>query len=121
VSTAAALLQQASSVLNSPSGHSNRMACWIARTALEAAVDNLLGARQRSAPSATMRSKLTVLQVACGPDDEIAARAHYAWTGLSVACHHHAFELAPTATEVRHFISLVGTVVDAAPPLQYGR
>jgi hypothetical protein len=27
VSTAAALLQQASRVLNSPSGHSNRMAC----------------------------------------------------------------------------------------------
>jgi hypothetical protein len=41
--------------------------------------------------------------------------------GLSVACHHHAFELAPTATEVHHLISLVGTVVDAAPPPQYGR
>jgi hypothetical protein len=121
VSTAAALLQQASRVLNSPSGHSNRMACWIARAALEAAVDNLLGARQRSAPDATMRSQLTVLQVVCGHDDEIAARAHYAWTGLSVACHHHAFELAPTATEVHHLISLVGTVVDAAPPPQYGR
>ena len=120
MSTTAALLQQASEVLNGAGGHSNRMACWIARAALEAAVDNLLGARQCSAPDATMRSKLTVLQVACGPDEVIAARANYAWTGLSRACHHHAFELAPTASEVHHLIYLVGTLVDAAPPLRHG-
>lgn len=59
-----------------------------------------------------MRSKLTVLQVAFGPDDALPARAGYAWSGLSQACHHHAFELAPTVSEVRHLIQLVGTLVD---------
>ena len=80
---------------------------------MESAVDDLLDTKHRSAPDATMRSKLTVLQVAFGKDDDdLLARADYAWSGLSQACHHHAFELAPTVTEVRHLIQLVGMLVD---------
>ena len=102
------LLDQASAVLEGASdAHSNRAACWIARAALENAVDDLLAAKQRSAPDASMRSKLTVLQVAFDQDNDVPARAEYAWSRLSQACHHHAFELSPNATEVRHLIGLV--------------
>lgn len=112
MSTATQLLEQASSVLEEATAHSNRAACWIARAALESAVDDLLASKQRSVPDATMRSKLTVLQVAFGHEGDIPTRAEYAWNGLSRACHHHAFELSPTATEVRHLIHLVGALVN---------
>ncbi|MFL5406415.1 MAG: hypothetical protein ACJ79O_11210, partial [Myxococcales bacterium] len=61
-------------------------------------------------------SKLTVLQVAFLQEDDIPTRADYAWSRLSQACHHHAFELAPTAAEARHLINLVGTLVDDVTP-----
>lgn len=112
MSTPAALLEQASAVLLEASPYSNRAACWIARAALEDAVDDLLASRQRSVPKATMRSKLTLLQVGFGQDDEVPARAEYAWSGLTQACHHHAFELAPSAAEVRHLIELVGALIE---------
>jgi hypothetical protein len=113
VSSPGPLLDQASAVLEGASdAHSNRAACWIARAALESAVDDLLDTQQRSAPDASMRSKLTVLQVAFAQDSDVPARAEYAWNRLSQACHHHAFELAPTATEVRHLIGLVAGLSD---------
>ena len=111
MSNAAALLKQASAVLADPSGYSNRAACWIARAALECAVDDLLAVRARGAPDATMRSKLAVLQVACEHEMEIAASAEYAWNHLSRACHHHAFELTPAISEVHHMIVLVSSLV----------
>lgn len=108
------LLGQASDVLARATAYSNRAACWIARAALESVVDDLLTARQRSAPDATMRSKLTVLQVAYEHEPDVATQAEYAWNGLSRVCHHHAFELTPSATEVRHLVELVEQLTDAA-------
>jgi hypothetical protein len=121
MSTSEPLLVQASAVLGEATAYSNRAACWIARAALESAVDDLLDTRHCSAPEASMRSKLTLLQVAFGQDDGVPARAGYAWNGLSQACHHHAFELAPTVSEVRHLIHLVDTLVaDAAKAASEG-
>ena len=111
MSTPGFLLDQASAVLHGSAAHSNRAACWIARAALEQAVDDLLAARRLGADEATMRSKLTVLQVAFEQDSDIPAQAEHAWSRLSQACHHHAFELAPSATEVRHLIELVAQVL----------
>ena len=112
MSDSAALLTQASAVLADATPYSNRAACWIARAALESAVDELLVSRQRTATDATMRSKLTVLQVACASDQpDLAVRAEYAWSGLSQACHHHAFELTPAGSEVRHLIELVAGLI----------
>lgn len=118
MTTSAELLRLATAVLEDPTAHSNRTACWIARAALEGAVDDLLAGRQRSAPEASMRSKLTVLQVAFDQDDALPARAEYAWNRLSQACHHHAFELSPSGTEVRHLIDLVASATTAigTPP-----
>lgn len=101
------LLDQAYAVLESGDAHSNRAACWIARAALESVVDELLEGRRRAAPGATMRSRLTVLEVAYDHDPEVPALAQYAWTGLSKASHHHAFELSPGVVEVKHLIGLV--------------
>ena len=56
-----------------------------------------------------MRSQLTCLEVAC-QDDDTAAAAEHAWARLSGACHHHAFELAPTATEAQRLIDAVRTL-----------
>lgn len=114
MSTSTSLLQQASAVLEESTPNSNRAACWIARAALENAIDDLLEMKGRSAPGATMRSKLTLLQVAFGREDELPARAEYVWSRLSQTCHHHAFELAPTAIEVRHLIQLARTLVNEA-------
>lgn len=108
------LLRQASSVLTEATPYSNRAACWIARAALEGAVDDLLAACQRGAPDASMRSKLTVLQVAYEQDPDVVVRAEYAWNGLSQACHHHAFELTPAGGEVRHMLDLVSTLIGRA-------
>lgn len=108
MSSAHSLIEQATSVLAEATPYSNRAACWIARAALESAVDDILVSRDRNAAAATMRSKLTVLQVALEKTHaEVPALAEYAWNGLSLACHHHAFELTPTASEVQHLIDLV--------------
>jgi hypothetical protein len=40
-------------------------------------------------------------------DDELAARARHTWSALRRACHHHPYELAPTATELRDWLSVV--------------
>jgi hypothetical protein len=61
---------------------------------------------------ATMRSQLTCLEVACEEGDTAAAAEH-AWARLSAACHHHAFELAPTATETQRLIDAVRELAGA--------
>lgn len=117
MSQSSSLIDHSSAVLAEANAHSARAACWIARAALESAVDELLDSMKCSAPSASMRNKLTVLQVACDTADDLPARADYAWNRLSQACHHHAFELSPTATEVRHLIQVVSTIVPETPNL----
>lgn len=115
MSAAETLLAQATSVLADSTPHSNRAACWIARAALERVVVDLLAQQNRDAPEATMRSKLTVLQVALQTDDpNLPVVAEYAWSGLSRACHHHAFELTPPVSEVQHLIDLVRELAEAA-------
>lgn len=58
-----------------------------------------------------MRSLLSCLEVAYRDEPLLVVRVQHAWSGLSRACHQHAFELAPTATEVEQLIDVVRTVV----------
>jgi hypothetical protein len=46
-------------------------------------------------------------------DQEAARDASYAWSALSRACHHHAYELPPTASELRALIDLTRRVAAA--------
>jgi hypothetical protein len=91
------------------SGHWPRTCALLIRLALEAALD---GYWQRVAPSAvycSMRAQLLLLpQFASDADTVTLARE--AWLGLSRAAHHHAYELAPTAGELRGWHSDVAEV-----------
>lgn len=83
----------------------SRLAAFLARQALEDLIDQHCAALDAQCYSATTRSKLVVLR-ALG-DREIADAATVAWDRLSAACHHHAYELAPTVEEVRFLCKLV--------------
>ena len=39
-------------------------------------------------------------------NQDLAREAAAAWTGLSRACHHHPYELAPTANELRDLLDI---------------
>lgn len=114
-------LAQARQVLARGGAHSNRIACWLARSALEVTVDALLARQGFQLAEASMRSKLTVLHVAY-EHTEIPRRAAYAWHGLSTVCHRHAFELAPTASEAAHYVEVVArlSLPEEVPSAQPG-
>jgi hypothetical protein len=120
--TPEALVKQADTLLSgdlkSVKAHSARAACWLARSALEEVVRGFLLVRHWDPGSASMRSAMTCLAVAYADHPLVAERAQYAWTGLSSACHHHAFELAPAAVEVRHLVRRVGQLDAALRQLQ---
>lgn len=59
-------------------------------------------ARSRAVPHATPASSASFLRGV-----SIAERTRDAWTGLSRAAHHHAYELAPTAAELRDWHATV--------------
>lgn len=102
------LLTLARAQLDAGDAGGNRRACWLARSALEEALDALLRARGiDTGPLASTRARLSCLEVAYDDDPGLAARAQYAWTRLSEACHHHAYALAPTAGEARDLVDAV--------------
>jgi hypothetical protein len=92
-----------------PHGQQARLAAFLGRQALEDIVDSMCEKEDQSLRHpVTMRSRLTILSIICGP--EAARIAEVAWIGLSDACHHHAYELAPTITEVGHLIDIVSAL-----------
>jgi hypothetical protein len=44
-------------------------------------------------------------------DEEAAKQASHAWWALSRACHHHPYELSPTAGELAEWIAEVESVI----------
>jgi hypothetical protein len=86
--------------------------------ALEASLHRLWKHRELSLHGCTMRTQLICLRRYLD-DGTLAARAGHAWSALSRACHHHPYELAPTAAELGSWLSVVGDLVervDALPP-----
>jgi hypothetical protein len=76
-----------------------RACAWLIRLALERALDKYWAAVLPAATACGMRPQLLLLPAYAGED--IARRAADAWLGLARAAHHHAYELAPTAAELR--------------------
>jgi HEPN domain-containing protein len=109
--TAIAMLDQAREVLHGSARSRNRMACWLARSALEQVVRDLLIAQGRTPGGANMTSLLTCLEVSYRHVPEVAERADFAWARLSNACHQHAFELSPTATEAARLVDAVAELL----------
>jgi hypothetical protein len=89
-----------------------RIAAFLIRQALEEEVSaRCAHLAARIDYPVRMRSRLLVL----GALDQsgAAAKAEYAWNALSRACHHHAYELAPTASELLHLLTVVTELVDS--------
>lgn len=97
-----------------PARRRTRAAAIIGRTALEHLVQAALLARGHRLTEASMRVQLICLSTLVSPD--AGRTAHTAWAGLSQGCHHHAYELSPTASEVRHLLALVDQLADLTIP-----
>ncbi len=104
------LLGAAREQLASVAPLSLRRACWLARAALEEAIDEHLAAYGIVAQGASERAKLSCLEGIYADQRELSAAIDYAWARLSQACHQHAYELSPTYAEVEHLIQLVAGV-----------
>ena len=83
-----------------------RTAALLARCALEEWLDDKSAAwASQSYPFPTMKSKLVALEVL--EDRDLGKRAQRVWNALSRNVHHHAYELQPSAAEVRLLVKQV--------------
>jgi hypothetical protein len=76
-----------------------RACAWLIRLALEQTLDRYWARVLPQAAECGMRPQLLLLPTYAGA--HTAERAREAWMGLARATHHHAYELAPTAAELR--------------------
>lgn len=86
-----------------------RAAALLARQALEAALDDYWALRAPGVERSSMRAQLVCLRELA--DEDTGERASHAWWALSRACHHHPYELSPTASELTEWIASVETVM----------
>lgn len=90
-----------------------RASALLACRALEATVNRLWERRTLDLQGCSMRVQLICLRTYLG-DADLAARTGHAWSALSRACHHHPYELAPTAGELRGWLSVVEELIQKA-------
>lgn len=90
-----------------------RVSALLARQALEAGVQRLWERQALDLRGCPMRTQLICLRTYLG-DAALAARAAHAWSALSRACHHHTYELAPTAMELQGWLLVVDALVQKA-------
>ena len=88
-----------------------RACATLTRLALEKALDDFWAVRLPEARKCSMRAQLLLLPRYAGA--EVAGDARDAWFGLARATHHHAYELAPTAAELRSWHELVSKITKA--------
>jgi hypothetical protein len=79
-----------------------RCAVWMIRLAVEHDIDAVWRRRRPQVLGCNRTSQLLALGVVL--DGEIQHRATALWTALSRAAHHHHYELAPTAAELRSWL-----------------
>ena len=111
--TPAELLAEADRLLTSvvpgTRGRWPRACAWLTRLALEQALDEYWSRTLPEAVNCGVRPQLLMLPQYAG--SSTSAQAAEAWFGLARATHHHAYDLAPTAAELRHWHALVRAVV----------
>jgi hypothetical protein len=83
-----------------------RAAALLIRQALEEAVDAYWTERQLPLDSLPTQAQLVCLRMMT-PDGPLPAQLHETWGALSRACHHHPYELSPTAGELVTWIERV--------------
>jgi hypothetical protein len=87
-----------------------RAVAFLIRLALERAVDELLDHEEPAMRAVQVRSA----KIICLPryaDAKVAAQVAYLWHELSRATHYQAYDLAPTAVELRRWHSEVAELV----------
>jgi hypothetical protein len=89
-----------------------RAAALLARQALEAALADHWRRRAPGLERASMRAQLACLPDYLG-DRRLAADIAFTWSALSEACHHHAYEIGPTASELDGWLAAVERLVAA--------
>jgi hypothetical protein len=87
----------------------SRSACGHWEGSIEQALDEHWSHVLPEAVNCGVRPQLLILPQYAGATT--AAQAAEAWYGLARATHHHAYDLAPTAAELRRWHDLVRTVV----------
>jgi hypothetical protein len=98
-----------STVVPGTRGRWPRACAWLTRLALEQALDEYWSRVLPEAVNCGVRPQLLILPRYADPGT--AALAAEAWYGLARATHHHAYDLAPTAVELRRWHDLVRAVV----------
>lgn len=87
-----------------------RAVALLTRQALEGALEELWAARGVDLSPVSAHAQLICLRAYLN-DDILAADIRYAWGALSRACHHHPYELAPTAEELARWAFTVRALV----------
>ena len=98
-----------------PSGVWPRAAALLARQALEDALDRLWAAVSPAMEQAGRRTQLICLSLFL-EDEALIADVRAVWSSLSRACHHHHYELAPTAPELEGWIQQTEHLLTALKP-----
>lgn len=87
-----------------------RATAVLARQALEERMIEVLAERAPGIGRTNVRAQLLCL-IALHDDPEQAASVAHTWGALSSACHHHCYELDPTAGELASWIETVDRFV----------
>jgi hypothetical protein len=83
-----------------------RAAALLGRQALETSLDGYWSARRLALESCPTRQQLICLREYLD-DADLAGRLHHAWNALSRACHHHPYDLPPSAGELLAWLETV--------------
>ena len=86
-----------------------RASAILGRQALEIALGQLWAQAAPGVENASARAQMTCLPEYV--DAELAGRVRYAWHALSTACHHHAYELPPIASELSGWLDDVEALI----------
>lgn len=89
-----------------------RAAAVLTRQALEGALNELWAAVANEVAYVSMKAQLLCAASYLG-NPVLAGRISFTWAELSQACHHHAYELAPTAGELERWIETTAELVAA--------
>lgn len=95
-------------VVRDSRGRWPRCCAWLIRLALEQSLDEYWARALPEAAECGMRGQLLLLPRYA--DTETVEDAAEAWLGLARVTHHHAYDLAPTAAELRRWHELVTSI-----------
>jgi len=113
--SAQTLLRAARDILARPdrvsAGVWPRAATHLCRQALELGLAAFWSKRVPGVETLPLRAQLLCLPC-CFDDPQLSRTISYTWAALSNACHHHVYELAPTAAEIAGWIDTVEAMLE---------